>query len=55
MRILPASSSLLRMLTIDPAVDPVIIARGTTGFSGADLQNLVNQVWLVLDFDDFAV
>lgn len=25
------------------AVDPVIIARGTTGFSGADLQNLVNQ------------
>lgn len=28
---------------IDSAVDPSVIARGTPGMSGADLQNLVNQ------------
>lgn len=26
-----------------PDVDPMILARGTPGFSGADLQNMVNQ------------
>lgn len=34
----------MRDILSDIAVDPTIIARGTTGFSGADLQNLVNQV-----------
>lgn len=31
------------MLTgfISPDVDPTILARGTPGFSGADLQNMV--------------
>ncbi|KAG8963460.1 hypothetical protein FRC00_006396 [Tulasnella sp. 408] len=33
----------MRDVLSDVAVDPVILARGTTGFSGADLQNLVNQ------------
>lgn len=28
------------------AVDPEIIARGTVGFSGAELENLVNQAAL---------
>ncbi|KAG9031724.1 hypothetical protein FRB95_002397 [Tulasnella sp. JGI-2019a] len=33
----------MRDILSDITVDPTIIARGTTGFSGADLQNLVNQ------------
>lgn len=33
----------MKNIQISPAVDPVIIARGTPGFSGADLENLVNQ------------
>ncbi|KAG8872750.1 hypothetical protein FRB97_007363, partial [Tulasnella sp. 331] len=33
----------MRDIMSDITVDPTIIARGTTGFSGADLQNLVNQ------------
>lgn len=35
-----------RKLTLDPAVDLSIIARGTTGFSGADLANLLNEAAL---------
>lgn len=34
----------LRNVGYDKAVDIGIIARGTIGFSGADLQALVNQV-----------
>ncbi|TFY79058.1 hypothetical protein EWM64_g4956 [Hericium alpestre] len=30
-------------VVIDKDVDPMILARGTPGFSGADLQNMVNQ------------
>ncbi|KAL1412420.1 i-AAA protease yme1 [Vanrija albida] len=30
-------------IAIDPSVDPSVIARGTPGMSGADLQNLCNQ------------
>ena len=33
----------MRNVQIDPDVDESIIARGTTGFSGAELENLVNQ------------
>lgn len=31
---------------LHPAVDAEIIARGTVGFSGAELENLVNQAAL---------
>jgi len=30
-------------VTVAPELDPMILARGTPGFSGADLQNMVNQ------------
>ncbi|TDL27465.1 ATP-dependent peptidase [Rickenella mellea] len=33
----------MKDVTSSPEVDPMIIARGTAGFSGADLQNMVNQ------------
>lgn len=33
-------------LFFSTAVDPEIIARGTVGFSGAELENLVNQAAL---------
>lgn len=33
----------MKNIQIDTAVDESIIARGTTGFSGAELENLVNQ------------
>ncbi|XP_070784133.1 ATP-dependent zinc metalloprotease YME1L1-like isoform X2 [Enoplosus armatus] len=36
----------LAKITMDPAVDAEIIARGTVGFSGAELENLVNQAAL---------
>lgn len=34
------------MFSLSIAVDPEIIARGTVGFSGAELENLVNQAAL---------
>lgn len=33
----------MKNIRISAEVDPVIIARGTPGFSGADLENLINQ------------
>ncbi|XP_056594725.1 ATP-dependent zinc metalloprotease YME1L1 [Triplophysa dalaica] len=36
----------LKKITVDSALDPEIIARGTVGFSGAELENLVNQAAL---------
>lgn len=36
----------LSKITVDPDVEAEIIARGTVGFSGAELENLVNQAAL---------
>ncbi|XP_066485124.1 ATP-dependent zinc metalloprotease YME1L1 isoform X2 [Tiliqua scincoides] len=36
----------LNKIKYDPCIDPEIIARGTVGFSGAELENLVNQAAL---------
>ncbi|KAG9476657.1 hypothetical protein GDO78_003264 [Eleutherodactylus coqui] len=36
----------LAKIKYDPSIDAEIIARGTVGFSGADLENLVNQAAL---------
>lgn len=36
----------LKKIKVDPAIQASIIARGTVGFSGADLENLVNQAAL---------
>ncbi|KAH9001276.1 ATP-dependent peptidase [Lactarius akahatsu] len=33
----------MKEIVVSPDVDPMILARGTPGFSGADLQNMVNQ------------
>jgi len=33
----------MRNIVIGPDVDPKILARGTPGFSGAELQNMINQ------------
>ena len=33
----------MRNIRIDTEVDPAAIARGTPGFSGAELENVVNQ------------
>ncbi|KZT11352.1 ATP-dependent metallopeptidase Hfl [Laetiporus sulphureus 93-53] len=33
----------MKDVVTEPGVDPMILARGTAGFSGADLQNMVNQ------------
>ncbi len=37
----------MRKLPLGPDVDPRVIARGTPGFSGADLANLVNEAALL--------
>lgn len=37
----------MRKVPIDEKVEPLVIARGTPGFSGADLANLVNEAALV--------
>jgi len=51
----------MRKTPLGPDVDPVKIARGTPGFSGADLENLVNEAALIaartdkkyLEMEDF--
>src|SRR6184192_4023793 len=51
----------MRKVPLAPDVKPDIIARGTPGFSGADLANLVNEAALfaargskrLVDMDDF--
>ncbi|XP_071751526.2 ATP-dependent zinc metalloprotease YME1L1 isoform X2 [Centroberyx gerrardi] len=42
----------LSKITVDPAVNAEIIARGTVGFSGAELENLVNQAALKAAVDE---
>lgn len=37
----------LRKIPLSDSVDPLVIARGTPGFSGADLANLVNEAALL--------
>ncbi len=51
----------MRKVPLDDSVNPLVIARGTPGFSGADLANLVNESALfaarsnkrLVDADDF--
>ncbi|XP_069020647.1 ATP-dependent zinc metalloprotease YME1L1-like isoform X2 [Embiotoca jacksoni] len=42
----------LKKIKVDPAIEANIIARGTVGFSGADLENLVNQAALKAAVDE---
>ncbi|KAF6133773.1 YME1 like 1 ATPase [Phyllostomus discolor] len=42
----------LNKIKFDQSVDPEIIARGTVGFSGAELENLVNQAVLKAAVDE---
>ncbi|GAA6076167.1 ATP-dependent zinc metalloprotease YME1L1b, partial [Tachysurus ichikawai] len=42
----------LKKIKVDPAVEAQIIARGTVGFSGAELENLVNQAALKAAVDE---
>lgn len=37
----------MRRVPLDPSVDASVLARGTPGFSGADLANLVNEAALL--------
>jgi cell division protease FtsH len=51
----------MKKTPVDASVDPTLLARGTPGFSGADLENLVNEAALLaakrnkekLDMNDF--
>ncbi|WP_041656241.1 ATP-dependent zinc metalloprotease FtsH [Azoarcus sp. KH32C] len=51
----------MRKVPIAPDVEPIVLARGTPGFSGADLANLVNEAALfaargnkrLVDMEDF--
>ncbi|XP_068197592.1 ATP-dependent zinc metalloprotease YME1L1-like isoform X2 [Antennarius striatus] len=42
----------LKKIKVDPAIEANLIARGTVGFSGADLENLVNQAALKAAVDN---
>lgn len=42
----------LKKIKVDPAIEASIIARGTVGFSGADLENLVNLAALKAAVDE---
>ncbi|XP_034562293.1 ATP-dependent zinc metalloprotease YME1L1 isoform X2 [Notolabrus celidotus] len=42
----------LSKIKVDPAIEAEIIARGTVGFSGAELENLVNQAALKAAVDE---
>ena len=47
----------MKEIVVDPDVDPMILARGTPGFSGADLQNMVkcalpNPSFILFVIDD---
>lgn len=42
----------LNKIKFDVSIDPAVIARGTVGFSGADLENLVNQAALKAAIDE---
>ncbi|KAK7945056.1 hypothetical protein WMY93_000784 [Mugilogobius chulae] len=42
----------LKKIKVDPAIEATVIARGTVGFSGADLENLVNQAALKAAVDE---
>jgi hypothetical protein len=38
----------MKEIVVGSDVDPMILARGTPGFSGADLQNMVKYVLILL-------
>ena len=42
----------LHKMKVSKDINIESLARGTTGFSGADLESLVNQVRLLLPFSD---
>uniref|UniRef100_A0AAV2JR89 ATP-dependent zinc metalloprotease YME1L1 n=1 Tax=Knipowitschia caucasica TaxID=637954 RepID=A0AAV2JR89_KNICA len=42
----------LKKIKVDPDIEAKVIARGTVGFSGADLENLVNQAALKAAVDE---
>jgi len=45
-RLTPSQSSFfISKKNFVAAVDPMVLARGTSGFSGAELQNMVKFVW----------
>jgi ATP-dependent metalloprotease len=40
----------MKEIVVGSDVDPMILARGTPGFSGADLQNMVKYVFGIVSF-----